>query len=142
MKYKYRKLPSNTDPSQRFISLPLLQVRLFYGSKYKDVICLLDTGAIDCMFHTSIADVLGIDVKSGREKTYYGIGGHKVVGHLHTIQLQIQGFSELVDLEVAFTDGNDLSLLGQTGFFDNYQVTFERYKGRFQIQSRPRLPTY
>jgi hypothetical protein len=137
MKFKYRKVPDNTDPRRKFTSVPILQVRLFHGSKYQDVRCLLDSGADDCLFHGPIGELLGIDVRGGMEKKYYGVGGMEVTGYLHAIQLQVQGFSEVIDLEVAFTYDHDVAILGQTGFFDSYQVIFERYKGRFQIKPRP-----
>ncbi len=141
MKFRYRKVPDNTDP-RGYSMLPLLQVRLFHGSRYTDVMCLIDSGAKDCMFHSSVADVLGIDIGTGREKGYYGIAAHQeVTGYLHTIQLQVQGFSELIEIEAAFTYENQASLLGQVGFFDNYQVIFERYRGRFEIKSRSFLHT-
>jgi hypothetical protein len=136
MKFKYRKIPDTTNPPHTYISLPLLQVTLFHGSNHHDVLCLLDSGADECMFHTSIANLLGIDVKSGRPKTHFGIAGQSIDSYMHTIQLQVQGFNERIELEAAFTDANQASLIGQRGFFDNYRVTFEKYRGRFEIKSR------
>jgi hypothetical protein len=104
-----------------------------------DVRCLLDSGAIDSIFHSSIARVLGIDLTSGRPKEYTGIAGQTILAYLHPIQLQVQGFHERITLEAAFTDAHELALIGQTGFFDEYQVTFERYRGRFEIKSRIHL---
>lgn len=89
----------------------MLQVRLFHGSKYQDVRCLLDSGADDCLFHGAIGELLELDVRGGLEKKYYGVGGQEVTGYLHTMQLQIQGFSEVIDLEIAFTYDHDLALL-------------------------------
>lgn len=138
MKFKYRKIPDNNSPSG-YISLPMFQVRLLNGSKYKDVICLLDSGADNSILHSSVADVLGIELTKGKPKTFYGIANQAALGFLHLIQLQIQGFNEAIDIEVAFTEDNEISLIGQLGFFDNYQITFERYRGRFEIKSRTHL---
>lgn len=137
MKFKYRKLPDNTSPTG-FQRIPALQVRLFYGGKHTDVRCLIDTGATDCIFHSSIADVLGIDLKAGKAKPYTGIANQSINAYLHRIQMQIHGFSDRIVLEAAFTEESQIPLLGQAGFFDNYRITFERYRGRFEITAPPR----
>lgn len=88
-----------------------------------------------------MSEVLGIDVQAGRLKRFVGIAaGHFVEAYMHGLQMQIQGFSEKIDLEVGFTDSDWVSgILGQSGFFDNYRVTFERFRGRFEVTSRARL---
>ena len=98
MKYKYRKIPDDSDPSKRWIARPILQVRLYYGTKHQDIRCLVDSGADDCLFHSSVGEVLGIDVQAGRVKRFAGIAaGQFVDAYMHTIQMQIQGFSEKID---------------------------------------------
>lgn len=140
MKFKYKKTPDNSYPSG-YISLPILPVRLFNSGNHTDVRCLLDSGSDHSMFHSSVADVLGIDLAKGERRTYYGIANQAAVGFLHPIQLQIQGFSEAVDIKAAFTEDSDIPLIGQIGFFDYYQVIFERYRGRFEVKSRTHLYT-
>ena len=56
-----------------------------------------------------------------------------MTGHIASIQLLVKGFADPIDIEVAFVEGNAIPLLGQSGFFDNYEVRFQRYKGRFEI---------
>jgi Aspartyl protease len=141
MKYKYRKIPDDTDPSKRWTARPILQVRLYYGPNRQDIRCLVDSGADDCLFHTSVGDRLGIDVQAGRLKRFAGIAaGHFVEAYMHALQMQIQGFSEKIDLEAGFTDSEWVyGILGQSGFFANYRVTFERFRGRFEVTSRSKL---
>lgn len=138
MRFKYRKLPDLTSPSKTWMSRPLLQVRLLYGGNYQDQLCLIDSGADYCLFNSSIADILGMDWKNGRPQDFYGIAeGAAIKAYMHGIKLQIQGFSESIDVEAGFTDSNEVDgLLGQSGFFDNYRITFERYRGRFEVESR------
>ncbi len=138
MKFKYTKLPSNQHASG-FIGVPLLQVRLSNGENQRVVRALLDTGADDSMFHSSVAQLLGIDLTSGEEKKYTGIGGQTVECYVHPVRLQVQGFNEWIELMAAFTDDNEIPILGQSGFFDNYQVVFERYRWRFEVRSRTHL---
>jgi hypothetical protein len=56
---------------------------------------------------------------------------------IHTIEFQIHGFSKWIEMEVAFIDAKlPYQLLGQSGFFDNYEINFKRYRGRFEVKSR------
>jgi len=46
----------------------------------------------------------------------------------------VKGISDPINMEVGFTHSNGVgALVGQKGFFDNFQITFERYKNRFDI---------
>jgi hypothetical protein len=43
-----------------------------------------------------------------------------------------------VEIDAYFTEGESVQgLLGQTGFFENFKVSFERYKGQFEVEARP-----
>lgn len=139
MQFDYRKEPNRSVASKLWIKRPKIQVTIFYGSKQETVISLVDSGADDCMFHSSFGDLLGIDVPSGIPKTYGGIAeGHAVKGYLHPIQLQVLGFSERIEVMAAFTDSVGVDgLLGQSGFFESYQVIFEGYRGKLEIKPRP-----
>jgi len=65
----------------------MLQARLFNGAKQQDLVCLVDSGADDCLFPASIAKSLGIDLKSGERKEYSGIAG-TVEAYIHVIEIQ------------------------------------------------------
>jgi hypothetical protein len=138
MKFKYRYLRDSSGSGREHIRLPLLQVRLGSGTNRTDVVGLVDTGATDCLFDRDVADDLGITVAdSDVTREYFGVGGQSVIGHSHLIRFQIQGFSEWVEIEVGFIDAKlPYQLLGQSGFFDNYEISFQRYRGRFEIKSR------
>ena len=138
MKVAYRKEPDDTRPGG-YVYLPLLTVRLFRGNSYNDVRCLMDSGADDCLFHASVARNLGINVTSGEPKDYIGIGGQAHEGYLHTVDLQIFGFNERVKIEAGFSEYVKISLLGQSGFFENYEVTFRGYRKSFEIKSRTHI---
>lgn len=138
MKFKYRYLRDSSGTGRAYIRLPLLQVRLGSGANHTDVVGLVDTGATDCLFDRDVADDLGIVLAdSDVKREYFGVGGQSVIGHIHLIRFQIQGFSEWIEIEVGFIDAKlPYQLLGQSGFFDNYEINFKRYRGRFEIKSR------
>jgi predicted aspartyl protease len=139
MKFRYKKVPDLAHPTNKWVSRPYLLVTLFYGTNKRPVLSLVDSGADYCLFHSSVADELGIDLESGWIKEFGGIAaGEPVQAYMHTIQIEIQGFGERVEIEAGFADSDAIGgLLGGVGFLDNYKVTLEKYKGRFQIESRP-----
>lgn len=106
----------------------------------RPVLSLVDSGADYCLFHSSVGDELGIDLKTGWAKEFGGIAaGQSVQAYMHTMEIEIQGFGGRVEIEAGFADSDAIGgLLGGIGFFDNYKVTLEKYKGRIQIEPRRR----
>lgn len=138
MRFRYKKIPSDVDPAG-YSTQPYIQVSIRYKSKALNLRALIDSGAADCLFHRSVGMALGIDIESGETKTYTGIANQSVVGYVHSVSLQVQGISEWVPIEAGFINADLVSLLGQSGFFDNFQIVFERYRGRFEVNSRTRF---
>jgi hypothetical protein len=141
VKFKYRWFRDKSRPSREFRKLPLLQVRLAHGHNHIDLDCLVDSGAADCIFGTEVAEVLGIDLDRAAETQYVGIAGEGLTGRVHPVKLRVQGFSGWIEVEAGFIEVDQIPILGQSGFFDNYEVRFEGYKKRFEVKSRPDLQT-
>lgn len=138
MRFKYRYLRDHSGSTRDFVKVPLLQVRLGFGANQTDVVGLVDTGATDCLFDRDVADDLGITLAdSDTTREYVGVGGQSVIGHVQSVRFQVQGFSEWIEIEAAFIDAKlPYQLLGQAGFFDHYEISFQRYRGRFEVKSR------
>jgi hypothetical protein len=141
MKFKYRYLRDNSSATRGFVQMPMLQVRLAHNDKHTDIVALVDSGAADSLFDMHVAEDLGLHLKnSAEQREYFGVAGQSVVGYIHKVRLQVQGFSEWIDTEAAFLDASQpYQLLGQAGFFDSYEVTFRRYRGKFEVRSRTHL---
>lgn len=136
---KYRRYSDKTSPFRNFGKAPYLWVRLANGDNYIELDCLVDSGAGDSLFTVDVAEALEIDLTDAPEKTYYGLNNEPVVGRIHPVQLQVKGLDEWVTIYAAFIEIDQIPLLGQSGFFDYYEVTFRRYKGRFEVSSRTHL---
>lgn len=135
--FDYRKVPSYSVPRKRWIKRPMLQVSLINGTKQQQVVCLVDSGADECLFHASIANGLGIDLKTGERREYGGIAG-TVEAYIHLIEIQIQGFEERLKVAAAFTESEGVhAILGQAGFFEYFKICFERYRWRIEISGPP-----
>jgi hypothetical protein len=60
----------------------LAPITLVHGDHQVELKARLDTGASDCLFDAHYADLLGIDVQSGFEKTYRTVAGSfRALGH-------------------------------------------------------------
>ena len=134
--FDYRKIPNHAIPRKRWIKRPMLQVTLFNGIQRQQLVCLVDSGADECLFHASVARSLGIDVENGRYKEFDGIAG-SLEAYIHPVEIQVQDFAERVKVEAAFTESEDVhAILGQAGFFENFKICFERYRWKIEITDR------
>jgi hypothetical protein len=135
MNFRYRKLDDNTRP-EGYSLYPLLQVFLRHGVNMRPVLALVDSGASDCIFAASLGEVLGIDVPTGKPHEFHAFDLKDVRGFDHTVHLQVNGFPHWIEIEAVFIESEVLPILGQRGFFEHYQVVFERYRRHFEINTK------
>jgi hypothetical protein len=134
--FDYRKIPNHAVPRKRWIKRPMLQVTLVNGTKRHQIVCLIDSGADECLFHASVGRSLGLDLQSGRYKKFDGIAG-SIEAYVHPIELQVQDVPERVMIDAGFTESDGVhAILGQAGFFENFKICFERYRWRIEVSSR------
>lgn len=135
MKLSYRKVPSSRNPNDPWIPRPIVRIELFYGNQHQKVDALLDSGADASLFHSSIAELLGIKFEDGLEKEFFGISEKSIKVYFHKVQMQIPGFDKPFEALVGFTRSNGVSaLLGQADFFERYKITFDRRKEMIEIK--------
>ena len=134
--FDYRKIPNHAVPRKRWIKRPMLQVTLVNGTKRHQIVCLVDSGDDECLFHASVGRSLGLDLQSGRYKKFDGIAG-SIEAYVHPIELQVQDVPERVMIDAGFTESDGVhAILGQAGFFENFKICFERYRWRIEVSSR------
>jgi hypothetical protein len=133
MKFRYTEIRNHQDPTRPF-HRPYLIVRLTHGTKHKDIIALVDSGADLCLFHSDIGKLLGIDVQSGSELAFHGVSGAKAIAYLHRITIAVRDMNS-ISLDVGFTDSMAVGtgLLGQQGFFEQFQISFRLESRGFEI---------
>jgi hypothetical protein len=101
------------------------------------VFCLVDSGSAQILMNPQIGEALGIDITSGEVASYGGING-SVIGYKHSLKFRLAGDTQECEVECAFAPiGSVEGLLGQTGFFDNYKVVFEKYENQFEVIPQP-----
>lgn len=135
MNIKYRKIDDETRP-EGYTFCPLLRAFVRHGVNMQPVLGLVDSGGSDCIFSASIGEVLGIDVPSGRSYKFHGYDFTEVRGFVHRISLQVEGFPHWIEIDAVFIESEVMTILGQAGFFENYQIVFERFNRRFEINTK------
>jgi len=85
---------------------------------------LVDSGASLSIFRAEVADLVGIDIESGRRTLLTGVGG-RIVGYVHELELIVAGVA--FPWQVAFSRELQvsLSLLGRQDCFQHFFITFD-----------------
>lgn len=126
MNFKYRKFPTDPNncpfPNHKSALRPVIQIDF-------------DSGADYCIFHATIGEQLGLDIKTGKELTFYGTSGEPQKAYFHKISFKIGGNVHRCDVGFSY-DMEKLAygLLGQYGFFDKWTVRFEYHKENIEIK--------
>lgn len=130
MKFSYKKF------SKDFLR-PIIPIGIAYkGTAFKYEV-LIDSGADMCLFDTSIADALGIEVENGRLDSVTGIDGRQEQIYYHEVQITVGGWP--YDMEVAFYKNlatNGHGLVGQYDFFKHFVVVFDLEKEEIELRQR------
>lgn len=137
MKFFYERFPPDDDP----VYFPILKVSVVNpktSKLYPNYKVLVDSGAAGCVFHTGVANAIGIDVTSGWKLGLAGVTEGKGIQYIHHVTIVLGGNE--VEIEVGFT--YDLKfpfgLLGQKGFFEKNRICFDLPVGDFEITPKIR----
>ena len=129
MKFTYREIPILFSPAtkrKKFIYRPILPVILIRGKKFVGYEALVDSGADYNIFHSRIAEILGISLTKSHKRQILGIGNQELKGYEHDVNLKIAR-KEYIS-KVIFSNKippNSFGILGNQGFFDHFKVTFK-----------------
>jgi hypothetical protein len=126
LRYRYKQFPL---PNGDFDSVPILLIQVSRGSPGTLTVefeALIDSGATNCLFHSDVAEAIGIrDLESGIRTSTSGVVGdvsmdlfaHEIRLHVGADNFKITGY---------FSDQLPIPcLLGRNGFFDKYIITFD-----------------
>ena len=84
----------------------------------------IDSGADLCLFTRSDCNLLGYELKEGRERLIGGVSGGLIRTYIHQVLLRI-GEIELT-AEVAFAELEEVPrLLGRKDIFNRFQINFD-----------------
>lgn len=133
MKFNYKRL---SDGIQRpIIPVTVRNPRTKQSIRYFG---LVDSGADSCIFAGEIAELIGLDIATGRRLSVSGVvEGEQRPFYLHQVEVEIGGWTKLTTVGfMPDLSNNGHGLLGQSGFFDRFSfVKFEYLKGTVEVGS-------
>ena len=123
-----------------YLHFPLVEVifRNPKNGKEVPVLALVDSGATDTMLRADVAELIGIDVHSGKRQEILGIAGksdvyaHDLIFRLKADSIEIPGQVQVMEGMMA------VALLGQNGLFLTYKVIFNLKSGEFELRPFPK----
>jgi len=137
VKFSYLKFPgepSEAFPDKKSSLRPVIPVTFRHEGKSITLHCLMDSGADWCVFHAELATRLGLELKEGKKQKFYGTAKVEQWAYFHTVELNIGGWR--YECYCAFSEDlkTPYGLLGQEGFFDKFQVKFDRVKEQIELK--------
>ena len=119
-------------------SYPIIPV-VVEGREKAVVHALVDSGATISLFHTSIADDVGIDLTDAEQVYLAGIGGYVKAYVKKQVKVSIEELGSIY-MPMAFTERivSDLAILGRQGFFEAFEITFREWEKKLII--KPKKP--
>lgn len=129
----------------RIISLPVLPVRIRSNSKKVSLLLLIDSGAETTLLTREDAELLGINLKKGKETIVGGISSGLLKAFRHEITIEIDQIK--LKIPVLFADSNESPrVLGREGIFEHFYVIFEEKAKRtififYNSDSREKIKT-
>jgi hypothetical protein len=78
--------------------------------------------------------MLGIEIETAPELAFHGVSGAREMAYLHRVDLVVRGLGS-IRLDVGFTNSMaaGTGLLGQRGFFEQFQINFDLSQRLFEI---------
>ncbi|RJR14917.1 retroviral-like aspartic protease [Candidatus Microgenomates bacterium] len=131
MKHKYTYIEDETLPG-RFVYLPIIDVNI--GEHRSPVRCLIDSGSPVSIIHSPLAVVAGFIPIEGKKSFVSGIGGKRIKGYYHQIPFWIDTIPITIPVFITADVTTPYNILGQTGFFQKFTITFRLSKLEFEIQ--------
>ena len=132
MKFDYKRYGNG-------VLRPVMPIKLKNGNRNIGYEVLVDSGADICIFNSEIGEAIDIDIKRGKQKEVFGVGGKSSVYFLHDVEIEVGGWSYRI--EAGFmpnVSGNVMSygVVGQKGFFNNFIIKFDLLKEEIELKNR------
>jgi hypothetical protein len=130
MEFRYKPLEiksSKVSKNKFVVWRPIVPVYLLHNKKIIGYEAIIDSGADFNIFHSEIANILGVDYKKGEKRLLFGMGHQGIKGFECELEIKIQSFDKY-KTKIIFSDqipSNSFGVLGNIGFFNKYHVNFK-----------------
>jgi hypothetical protein len=144
MEFRYKPLEiksSKVSKNKFVVWRPIIPVYLLNNKKIIGYEAIIDSGADFNIFHSEIADILGVDYEKGNKKLLFGMGHQEITGFECELEIKIQGFDKH-KAKVIFSDQippNSFGVLGNLGFFNKYDIDFQYNRKVITVNSSKKV---
>lgn len=130
MKFRYKKYGPQ-------ILRPVIPIEITYGNVTVPYEVLVDSGADMCIFDAQIAEILKINLKSGKGQKVSGITGVAESYYIHPVTITVGGWKYKIEAGFLPEIGKfGYGVVGQKGFFDIFIVKFDLIKEEIELKQR------
>ena len=131
--FEFNYLPLNSGSSP---NIQITVASLVHPDQAVDIDACLDSGTLLSLFDGRIATSIGIELLSGRPKTYTATSGASIEARLHRVRISREDIGDF-DLEAGFSLGEiQRNLLGRD-FFALVQIGFRERQRMFYVTPSP-----
>src|SRR3989344_2542622 len=106
MNFRYRKFPVDQEncpfPNKKSSLRPVIQIDLDGTSGGFGYLVVIDSGADYCIFHATVGEQIGLDIKKGIPLTFYGTSGEPQKAYFHKVSFKIGGNSHECDVGFSY----------------------------------------
>ncbi|MFA5750935.1 MAG: retropepsin-like aspartic protease [Candidatus Paceibacterota bacterium] len=132
MKFRYAKYNQ--------ILRPVIPIKLKNKNQKIGYLVLIDSGADICLFNAEIGEAIGIEIKKGKIKEVFGIGGKASFYYLHRVKIEVGGYEYEIDAgfmpSISGSLGMPYGVVGQNGFFEHFKVIFDKSKEEIELKAK------
>ena len=101
-------------------------ITLCYREPSVDLLAKLDTGAAHCIFERKYAEILGLEVESGRLQRFRTVAG-SFAAYQHEITIQTLGIEFSAVVFFAQDSTFNRNFLGRSGWLDRLRIAIVDY---------------
>jgi len=121
--HKWRKRPTKHFGDSW---VPFAQIELTSQSNKSQTFAVqIDSGAVVSLLRKSVADLLDIELESGKKIDVSSVGGAKTIAYIHELQTRFDD-NIVYPVPYAIADTENVpNLLGRLAIFDHLQINFD-----------------
>ena len=139
MMFRYKSIKRPNGPP---IKSPSIPVTIIGPKESLELIALVDSGADISVIPKEVAEVLGLDL-SGEIQPALGVGGSIKTVPSHVSLVVERGHERYrlnIPIKVALDQQDIPPILGRTGFFEEFEITFNELEEKIYLKKIDRSP--
>ena len=106
--------------------LPIITIKLKGNYGWVNSTAYLDTGASYSLFHTDVAEILGIPLEKGELNEMTVGDGNTLKVYLHKLKVQIAGEEFVATIGFSKGIGTGFNIVGIKDIFDKFIICFHQ----------------